>query len=128
MIVHHPTEGPLPVEIKTKTAYKYDKVTIQDQPSWEIQLSMACDNLGERYDTDFTYGILLMVEMGWPFRMRELRVPRNDVLLGETYAKFDYVRESIRTNTPPPYCCAYKSKEMASCEMRHACWLKDHPQ
>lgn len=125
VVVHHPTEGAIPVEIKTRTAYKYNSTTIADMPSWEIQLSLACDNLSERYDTDFTYGILLMVEMGWPFRMKELRVPRNDAKLAETYAKFDYVRECIRTSTPPPYCCSLGSETMKACPVRHACWLKD---
>ena len=57
--------------------------------------------------------------------MRELRVPRNDAKLAETYAKFDYVRECIRTSTPPPYCCSLGSDIMKSCAARHACWLKD---
>lgn len=117
-------EGFLPTH-NSRTAYKFDKTTIADMPSWEIQLSLACDNLGERYDTTFDYGILLMVEAGWPFRMRELRVPRNDAKLAETYAKFDYVRECIRTSTPPPYCCSLGSDIMKSCAARHACWLKD---
>lgn len=125
MIVHHPTEGPVPVELKTRTAYKFDCTTIEDMPSWEIQTSLACDNLSERYDTDFTYTILIMMETGYPFRMREIRVPRNDALLKATYDKFDYVRDSIAKNVPPPFCCAYKSKEMKNCLARHACWLKE---
>ena len=127
MVARHPTEGPVCIEIKSRTSYKFDQTTIQDMPSWEIQLLLAMDNLGKRYNTDFTYGVLLMVETGYPFRMRELRVPRNDTLLAETYAKFDYVRECIRINTPPELCCSYKSAEMKSCAARHACWLKDHP-
>lgn len=126
-VVHHPTEGPLVCEVKTRTSFRFDSTTIADMPNWEIQLSLAMDNLGERYDTDFTYGILLMVETGFPFRMVELRVNRNDKMLRETYEKFDYVRECIRTNTPPPYCCSYKSREMDNCPARYACWLKDHP-
>jgi hypothetical protein len=125
MVVHHPTEGPIVVELKTRTAYKFDSTTIEDMPNWEIQTSLACDNLGERYNTDFTYAIVIMMETGYPFRMRELRVPRNDEKLRETYAKFDFVRESIAANIPPPFCCAVDSKEMKSCRARHVCWLKE---
>ncbi|QDH91800.1 exonuclease [Mycobacterium phage Phrappuccino] len=124
-VVHHPTLGPVIVEIKSRTGFKFDKTTIADMPSWEIQTSLACDNLSERYDTDFTYAILLMVETGWPFRMKELRVERNDALLREVYDKFDLVRAAIAANTPPPYCCALNSKEMKSCHARHACWLRE---
>jgi len=124
-VAHHPTEGPVLLELKTRTSRKFDETTLADMPSWEAQVSLACDNLGERYDTDFTYGIVIMMESGWPYRLREIRVPRNDELLREIYAKFDQVREAVATETPPPLCCAYNSKEMRSCRMRYACWLKD---
>lgn len=123
LIVQHPTEGPVLCEIKTRTGFRFDTTTVEDMPSWEIQTSLACDNLGQRYDTDFTYAILIMIETGFPFRMKELRIPRNDALLSEVYAKFDYVRESIEANIPPPYCCELGSKEMKNCRSRHSCWL-----
>jgi hypothetical protein len=125
MVVHHPTEGPVVCEIKSRTGFKFDSTTIEDMPSWEIQTSLACDNLGKRYNTDFTYAILLMVETGWPFRMKELRIERNDQLLDEVYTKFDVVREAIRNNVPPMLCCALGSRDMKSCRARHACWLRE---
>lgn len=124
IVVKHPTEGYVPVEIKSRNGMQFDRTVIEDMPNWEIQLSLACDNLGKRYNTDFTYGILLMAETGFPFRLRELRVKRNDEMLAETYAKFDLVRDSIRTNTPPPHCCSMGGATMKSCRARHACWLR----
>lgn len=123
LIAHHPTHGPILVEYKTRTARKFDETEVM--PSWEAQVSLACDNLGERYDTDFTFGLVIMIETGWPFRLKELRVERNDKLLEEIYTKFDYVRRSIEANVPPELCCAYGSAEMKSCAARHACWLKE---
>lgn len=125
MVVHHPTEGPVMVEIKTRNSRRFDTTTIETMPSWQAQLSLACHNLSEQYDHDFRYGILLMAESGWPFRLKELRVERNDRLLDEIYRKFDFVRESIAQNTPPPLCCGYDSPEMRGCHARHACWLRE---
>lgn len=129
MVFFHPTEGPLIVELKTRTNRKFDETTVEDMPSWQIQTALACDNLSKKYDTDFTYAVLIMIESGYPFRMKELRIERNDALLRDTYAKFDYVRQAIADNVPPTLCCALDSKEMKSCRARHACWLrKTHDQ
>jgi len=122
-IAHHPTEGPVLLEIKTRTNYKFDK-TIEPLPAWEAQVSLACDNLGERYGTDFTYGIVIVVETGYPFRMKEIRVRRNDELLERIYGKFDYVRECIASNTLPMHCCGPGSDTMLGCPARYVCWLK----
>lgn len=117
-IVSHPDGRTIPVELKTRTSYKF---STQDEilPSWDAQLSMALDATG--YDT----GILLLLESGFPYGMKEFVVPRNDALLSEIYAKFDRVREAIALNRPPMYCCAKGSPEMTSCPARFCCWLAD---
>lgn len=125
IVIKHPTLGWVICELKTRTSYKFDSTTIETMPSWEIQTSLAMDNLSEQYDTDFRYAILIMMETGWPFRMKELRIDRNDAKLKETYDKFDYVRQCIADNTPPMTCCAPKSPEMNKCFAKHACWLKE---
>jgi hypothetical protein len=89
------------------------------KPSWDAQLSIALDHLG--MDT----GILLLVEAGWPYAMREFLVKRNDALLEEIYTKFAFVRECIERDTPPEYCCNLDSDEMKKCPARFECWLKD---
>lgn len=123
-VAHHPTEGPILADIKTRTGYRFDQ-TVEPLPEWEAQISLGCDALSARYNTDFTYGIVVLLEMGYPFRMKEIRVERNDELLAQIYAKFDYVRQCIADNTPPQYCCAPDSAEMKSCRARHVCWLKE---
>ena len=114
----HPSGERVLVEMKTQNSYGFKK---QDtiKPSWDAQMSLAMDNTG------FDYGILLIMESGWPYSFKEFRVPRNDKLLSEIYSKFDYVRTCIEMNTPPKYCCTLNSKEMDNCPARYECWLKE---
>ena len=108
----------IPVEMKTITSWMFQKVE-EIKPSWDAQLSLALDNSG------FDEGILLLVERGDPFRIKEFPVVRNDELLSDIYRKFDNVREAIALNQPPRFCCAPESKEMKACPARFQCWLKD---
>lgn len=117
-IVDHPDGRIIPVEMKTMTNFKFSKQA-EIKPEWDAQLSLALDACGQ--DT----GILLLLESGFPYGIKEFIVPRNDVLLSEIYAKFARVREAIALNRPPLHCCAKDSPQMTSCPARFACWLKD---
>lgn len=92
---------------------------LQDEikPIWDAQLSMGL------HGTGYPTGVLLVLESGYPYRMKEFRVNRNDKLLSEIFAKFDYVRECIAHNTPPEHCCPLNSVAMQSCPARFQCWL-----
>lgn len=116
-IVHHPNGQVIPVELKTQNsrAFAFQK---EIKPIWDAQLSMGLHGTGH------DLGILLVLESGYPYGMREYRVPRNDDLLKEIFAKFDYVRECVALETPPEYCCAPNSKEMDACPARYECWAK----
>ena len=117
-IVNHPNGTTLPVEMKTINSFGFkNQKTIK--PSWDAQLSIALDYL------KMNTGILLVVEAGWPYQMREFVVSRNDTLLEEIYTKFALVRESIERNVPPQFCCNYESDEMRKCPARFQCWLSD---
>jgi hypothetical protein len=121
MIVDHPNGDRIPVEFKTQNSRAYDfQKDIKD--IWDMQLSMAL------YGTKQPYGVLLVLESGYPYRMREYRVVRNDALLTDIFAKFDYVRESIAANRPPEHCCAKGSAVMKKCPARYECWLKSEVQ
>ena len=115
-IADHPNGKQYLVEMKTRTHFKFSKQT-EILPSWDAQLSLAMDATGH------DEGILLMVESGWPYGMREFLVPKNVALLEEIYAKFDYVRDCIASNTPPRHCCDFDSPEMNACQARYSCWL-----
>ena len=120
-IVDHPQGERLLVELKTQNSYAFKKQE-EIKPAWDAQLSLALDNLGVET------GILMVLESGWPYQMREYRVTRNVPLLEEIYAKFDYVRECIARDTPPPHCCADQSDEMKKCPARFLCWEAPHGQ
>lgn len=115
MIVDHPTLGPIVVEIKSRTHYKFGK-TNEPLPEWDAQLSIQLDSQG------LEKGIILMVETGYPFRIKELPVARNDKLLGEIYGRFDRVREAIALDRTPVPCCAPNSTTVTACPARFACW------
>lgn len=115
-LVHHPDGNSYPVELKTQNSRAFDMQT-QIKPIWDAQLSLALHGLG--YPT----GVLLVLESGYPYRMKEYRVDRNDQLLSEIFAKFDYVRECIAANEPPEHCCPLDSIQMKSCPARFECWL-----
>lgn len=115
MIVDHPTHGPLVVEIKSRTHYKFAKTT-ELLPEWDAQLSIQLDSQG------LEHGVVLMVETGYPFRMKELQATRNEALLSQIYAKFDRVREAIALDRTPPPCCAPNDKRVSSCPAAFVCW------
>lgn len=118
MILDHPSEGPLVVEFKTQNSRMF-QFQEEMKDMWEMQLSIQLYGLGH------TKGVLLVMESGHPYRMREYHYDRNDDLLARTFAKFDYVRDCIARNTPPPHCCSKGSKIMEKCPARHVCWLKE---
>ena len=114
--VHHPDGNVYVVELKTQNSRAFALQT-QIKETWDLQLSLALHGLG--YPT----GVLLVLESGYPYRMKEYRVDRNDALLSQVFDKFDYVRECIANNTPPEHCCAPGSITMKACPARYSCWL-----
>lgn len=100
----------------TQNSRSFDLQT-QIKDTWDAQLSMGL------HGTGYSTGILLVLESGYPYRMREYLVDRNDRLLSQIFAKFDYVRECIANNTPPEHCCPLDSVQMKACPARYECWL-----
>lgn len=117
-IVHHPDGCTYPVELKTQNSRGFELQT-QIKDTWDAQLSMGL------HGTGYATGILLVLESGYPYRMKEFLVDRNDRLLSQIFAKFDRVLEAIANNTPPEHCCPLDSVKMKACPARFECWLKD---
>ena len=117
MMLDHPTEGELVVEFKTQNSRAFEW-QYEMKPMWESQLSI------QLYGLKKTRGVLLVMESGHPYRMREYHYERDDDLLASIFAKFDYVRECIENNEPPPHCCSKGTKEMNACPARYECWLR----
>lgn len=116
MVMDHPVHGRVPVEMKTQNIYSFRK---QDEikPSWDAQLSIGMTELG--YD----FGVLLLVEAGWPYTMKEFRVRRNDALVSEIYEKQHEVLEYVELDRMPRACCAEGSATMKKCPARFVCYM-----
>lgn len=117
-IVSHPNGMRIVTEFKTRTHFKFTKQN-EPEPSWLAQINLGMDS------QDCDLGVILMMESGWPYRLREFHVKRDHELLGEIYSKFDRVRDSIAESTAPKYCCPPDSDTMKHCPARHQCWLKE---
>lgn len=118
-VVDHPDGSVIPVEMKTVNTFTFNKLE-GVKPSWDAQLSLALDAVGQEE------GILLAMQSGWPYQLREFPVRKNKTLLSQVYAKFDHVRECIEQNTPPYQCCGLESVEAKSCSVRFLCKKRDH--
>ena len=81
MVIDHPTMGEVVTELKTQNSRAFD-FQVEMKDSWKSQLSMALHGLGH------DVGVLLVLESGFPYRMREYRHERDDKLLNEIFAKF----------------------------------------
>lgn len=116
-VCHLPNGQVVPVEMKTRTVSKF-AWQAAPEPSWLAQLTLGMDAL------DMDFGVLLMVEAGYPYRMTEFHVTRDTMLLDSIYSKFARVRKAIEANEPPDYCCPPDSQTMKKCLARYECWLK----
>lgn len=114
-ILDLPRGETIPVELKTVNSYSFNKVT-EVRDYWDTQLSMGLDNSGH------DYGILLALESGWPYKMKEFRVKRNDKVLSEVYAKFHRVLDALEEDSMPEPCCIPKSATHKKCPFRHFCF------
>jgi len=108
----------IPVEMKTQNSRAFGQ-TKEILPSWECQLQVTMDGLG------YEEGVLFVVEMGYPWQMREFRVRRDEEMLKAIYDKWATVLEHVRANIPPRHCCDEGSSEMDKCRAKSVCWLAE---
>jgi hypothetical protein len=122
---NHPTAGKdIPVDIKTASPKSFDNMY---KPSFNYLAQLNCYMDWGGWDE----GVILVVEAGRPFRMKEFRVLRNELILHQVYSKWKRVREAIATNTPPPLCavrdsfCTIGSPAYKSCPARTVCVINE---
>lgn len=109
----------IPVDIKTMNPRMFDILKIP-YVKYEEQLNCYMDKY-----PDAPYGILLVFEMGYPFRIKEFKIKRNTEMLEKIYKKWDYVRECILMDTPPSLCCGLIGDKFDSCAARLICQQVD---
>ena len=86
---------------------------------WRCQLNLGLDA------ADLHKGVIVVMEMGYPFSFKEFHITRNGDLLGEIYEKFDYVRACVRDNTPPRCEHSFQSAKAKACPVGHLCWAEE---
>jgi hypothetical protein len=114
----------IPVDIKTASPENYGRMF---QPSWNYraQLNVYMDWGG------WDEGVILVVEAGRPFRMKEFRIQRDELMLHSIYSKWNRVREYIDRNEVPPVCqigettCKVGSTSYKNCPARQICKIND---
>ena len=47
--------------------------------------------------------IILLIELGWPYQMREYRIDQDPQLLDAIYSKWSYVSDRIKADNPPSH-------------------------
>lgn len=117
-IVRHPNGKRYLVDIKTRNSRSYDmdKKPLQ---KWVDQVNIYMDAHG------LDEGIVLVVESGYPYRMREERVRRDPERLKAIYDRWDGIVERVKADDMPEPCCTKGSTTMSACPFRRVCWGDD---
>ncbi len=105
------------VEMKTTNSRSFERLQTPYKSAVN-QLNIYLDG------QELEEGIILYVEMGYPFRVKEFHITRNDKLIREIYTKWDNVMEAIAEGQAPKYCCELNSDSMQKCNARFLCHLK----
>lgn len=118
---HPQTKKDLVIDIKTTNARNYSMVS-KVTMSYKLQLLCYMKWYGELTGQEINEGVILLVEAAQPFRMKELKVSKDDKAMDALYEKWNYVRECIALNSPPPEkCCTLNSATMDKCNARSLC-------
>lgn len=125
MFPNHPMTGKdIPVDIKTASPQNFERMY---KPSWSYLAQLNCymDWL------KINEGVILVVEAGRPFRMKEFLVQRDELMLHQIYKKWRRVREAIEANEIPPLCawnqsfCTVTSRKYEQCKARATCVINE---
>lgn len=110
----------IPVDIKTMNPNKFKYL---EEPHYHYKQQLNC--YMDQYP-DAPYGILLVLEMAYPFTIKEWKVQRDPKMMDALYEKWALVRESLATNQPPRAICAPcdiegKNTYFQNCPARFLC-------
>jgi hypothetical protein len=118
---NHPIAGKdVPVDIKTASPDNFGRMF---SPSWSYRAQLNCYMDWAGWDE----GVIFVVEAGRPFRMKEFRVLRDELILHQVYSKWKRVREAIEANEVPEVCetpkgpCTVGSQMYKNCPARNTC-------
>lgn len=117
-IIRHPNGKRYLLDIKTRNSRSYDldKGPLQ---KWCDQVNVYMDAHG------IEEGLILVVESGYPFRMREERIKRDPERLESIYRRWDDIKARVDRDDMPEPCCSKGSAAMRECPFRRVCWGED---
>jgi hypothetical protein len=86
------------VDIKSMNSRSFNNISTP-YTSWKYQLHPYMDAMGLKTS------LVLVVEQGMPWGMKEFRINFDKDILNEIYDKWERVGKAIKANIPPTTCC-----------------------
>lgn len=104
-VVETPTTPPTILDLKTINSRGFSLLQSHEPKlSWEAQVNLGMDHYGVKK------GLILAVEAGYPWGLKEVTIKHNPELLDSIYGKWEKVTEAIKQDTP------------LDCLCMNACW------
>ena len=104
-VIQPPNDGEIVLDIKTINSRGFSHLQSHEPKlSWDAQINLGMDHYG------VNRGMVLAVEAGYPWGLKEVTVKKNPALLDSIYTKWERVTEAIQRDTP------------LDCPCREACW------
>lgn len=116
--IRHPNGKVYGFEMKTQNSIAFDREK-EPKPFWVAQINMYM------YDQGLDEAVVLVLESGFPYRMKEFRVKKDMELINSILDKWDRVLEKVKRNEEPKFCCSLGSPRMNNCPFRRVCWGED---
>ena len=99
-VVQPPGRGEIVLDIKTMNSRGFGFLKSHDpKKEWEAQVNLGMAHYGVRE------GLILVVEAGYPWGLKEVPIKYNDALLNDLYSKWERVITAIERDTPPDCTC-----------------------
>ena len=104
-VIETPSTGPVVLDIKTINSRGFSYLKAHEpKESWDAQVNLGMDHYG------VDQGLILAVEAGYPWGLKEVTIKKNPELLDSIYEKWERVTEAIKRDTP------------LDCLCQQACW------
>lgn len=99
-VIETPTAGPTALDIKTINSRGFSYLQSHaPKESWDAQVNIGMDHYG------VDRGLILAVEAGYPWGLKEVTIKKNPELLDSIYGKWEKVTEAIKRDTPLDCLC-----------------------
>lgn len=119
---HHPDERNPLFEFKTTNQFAVSKLEDLDLDGWREMFPSYYAQAQEYLRMSRRkVSIVVMMQMGSPWSLREIHVPYNDTYATSVARKYLSVKRAVSEGKEPPLCCFPGSAESKSCPARGVC-------